>query len=271
MKRIFTLMIAIMMIAMSMTAEEYTHVVKKGETIESIAKSYGVSTERLMEANPLLKQYLYVGMILKVPEKVETVTESAPTTVAEVESIAEPITEPVSIAEEPVIVESNKQNKDTGKTEYIYLGGAYLADFDFLDAGMYGVKIDRVTPNGWNANMRILTNWGIKGVDFTEQDVMFWLGANYCPSASKNHFFYIPMLLSWIVYDEIKTTIDDNNKTKTESKAKLGVGLALEPSIMLRFGDLNLTAGVNLNWFTNTKKINAELAIGVIFELYKNR
>ena len=165
---------------------------------------------------------------------------------------------------------SEKKVENT-KSDYIYLGGAYMADFEDLDAGMYGIKIDRITPNGWDANMRILTNWGIKGIGFKDKNMMWSLGANYCPSASENHFLYIPILLSAIDYREYKVTRDDNYNYKTEEKMKLGVGLALEPSIMLRLGGLNLTAGVNINWFTHTKEVNANLVVGLVFELYKNR
>lgn len=166
--------------------------------------------------------------------------------------------------------ESEKKVENT-KSEYVYLGGAYMADFEYLDAGMYGLKIDRITPNGWDANMRILTNWGIKGIGYGDQNAMWSLGANYCPSASKNHFFYIPALLSGYMYHEYKITIDDNYESETEEKTKLGVGLALEPTIMLRLGGVGLTAGVNINWFTHTKEVNANLVVGLVFELYKNR
>ena len=44
------------------------HTVAKGETITSIAQTYGITTKDLLNANPNLKNYCYVGMKLRIPE-----------------------------------------------------------------------------------------------------------------------------------------------------------------------------------------------------------
>lgn len=52
-----------------------SHVVQRGESIESIARKYAISVEDLKKANPSVEKYFYVGMKLKIPEiKVETKT-----------------------------------------------------------------------------------------------------------------------------------------------------------------------------------------------------
>lgn len=53
-------------IAKAQTYKE--HSVAKGETVSSIAQTYGITTEALVNANPNLKNYCYVGMKLRIPE-----------------------------------------------------------------------------------------------------------------------------------------------------------------------------------------------------------
>lgn len=49
---------------------ETTHVVDRGETLESIAKKYGVTSAQIIELNPTAAQFIYVGMELNIPEKI---------------------------------------------------------------------------------------------------------------------------------------------------------------------------------------------------------
>lgn len=44
------------------------HVVARGETISSIASKYNVTEEALISENPILKNYIYVGMKIRIPE-----------------------------------------------------------------------------------------------------------------------------------------------------------------------------------------------------------
>lgn len=47
----------------------YVHPVKKGETVYSLAKAYGISEDELKRANPQLADGLKEGQILRIPEK----------------------------------------------------------------------------------------------------------------------------------------------------------------------------------------------------------
>ena len=280
MKRIFLLMMIVVLSSMIAMAKEDEYIVKNGESIYLIAKNLGVSMDKLIEANPILKETIYTGMILKVPAKDVAVTDSVeiaeevakPVIENMVESIPESkeseVTTSVSNDKQVVKVEASKENKSIQKEqdkkpEYCYLGATYNADFDYMDCGMYGIKIDRVTLNGWNVNMRILTNWGIKGTGFTEQNVNWVLGTNYCLGVSENFLFFFPILFNAAMYDKVVKM-----EPELETKVALGVGLSSEPSMMLRFGRVALTAGVDVNWFTHLKKINTGLVVGLMFKLY---
>ena len=54
-----------------------THVVKRGETIESIADRYGTTADTIQRLNPDASEFVYVGMELKIPA-VKTRPNAAP-------------------------------------------------------------------------------------------------------------------------------------------------------------------------------------------------
>lgn len=54
-----------------------THVVAKGETVDIICTKYGVSKDELIKENPTLKNYIYVGMKIRIPSSASTITTSA--------------------------------------------------------------------------------------------------------------------------------------------------------------------------------------------------
>ena len=78
MKRLFisTIISAISIIAMAQT-QSVTHVVQRGETIESIAEYYHVSVADINKANPNAEGLVYVGMKLVVPVRQGQVDSSA--------------------------------------------------------------------------------------------------------------------------------------------------------------------------------------------------
>lgn len=66
MKKIFLSFIALIL-SVSVFAQAVVHTVQRGETLESIAQKYGVSTQDLLNANPDAKEYLYTGMKITIP------------------------------------------------------------------------------------------------------------------------------------------------------------------------------------------------------------
>lgn len=62
--------LTLLLITVSVAAysqEAITHVVAKGETVTTICSKYGVSEEDLFKENPALKNYIYVGMKIRIP------------------------------------------------------------------------------------------------------------------------------------------------------------------------------------------------------------
>ncbi len=69
MKKVLLFFVGMLMsISTAYAADQIEHVVERGETLESIAKTYQVTVESLLEANPMAKDMFYTGMILVIPE-----------------------------------------------------------------------------------------------------------------------------------------------------------------------------------------------------------
>lgn len=56
-----------------------THIVDRGETLQSIADRYGITTAQLIEANPDAKEFVYVGMELQIPATATVATRPSTT------------------------------------------------------------------------------------------------------------------------------------------------------------------------------------------------
>lgn len=67
-KRILMTALAVVAIGLAGYAAQKEHVIDRGETLESIAKKYGVTTQALKEANPSVETMFYTGMVLVIPE-----------------------------------------------------------------------------------------------------------------------------------------------------------------------------------------------------------
>jgi LysM repeat protein/ABC-type branched-subunit amino acid transport system substrate-binding protein len=76
----------------------YMHFVKTGETLEEIAKDYGVSTDAIKAENPEAQEKLYINQVLKIP--VEGTSTLAPAKIKDTEKEpvqkSEPASEPIT-------------------------------------------------------------------------------------------------------------------------------------------------------------------------------
>lgn len=64
----FTLTILLITASVVVYSQEtITHIVAKGETVSTICSKYGLSEEDLLKENPALKNYIYVGMKIRIP------------------------------------------------------------------------------------------------------------------------------------------------------------------------------------------------------------
>lgn len=70
MKRTFILIAVVMTMLATYAQQARTHVVSQGETIATIAQMYGITPEKLVEANPGLANGFFAGVKLTIPAMV---------------------------------------------------------------------------------------------------------------------------------------------------------------------------------------------------------
>lgn len=73
---IISIMVALSAIAQSTST--ITHVMQKGETLQTIAARYSTTPQAIIELNPEAAEFTYVGMELKVPVVTPTTHSSTP-------------------------------------------------------------------------------------------------------------------------------------------------------------------------------------------------
>ncbi|MDB5282317.1 MAG: LysM peptidoglycan-binding protein [Bacteroidota bacterium] len=79
MKRIFFSVLLVACLAVTLDAKSHSetkHVVKKGETLYSISKNYGVKPGDLVKANPHISKNLKVGQQVVIPHKASVIQAS---------------------------------------------------------------------------------------------------------------------------------------------------------------------------------------------------
>lgn len=180
-KRIIMLLVLSIGIISSIVAQStITHIVARGETLMSIAKKYGTTTERLLELNPSADQFVYVGMNLKIPEIEEFIEKDS------VKVPISPITKIVSEDKRSTKVKSVRstyfgivagfslsnyvgEDVDTdlrGGFHAGFLMGYHLTSYSLVEVGLslatkgYNSNLSSSSGNYWNENG---DNYDIKG------------------------------------------------------------------------------------------------------------
>lgn len=151
------------------------HKVRKGETIEQIAKQYGVSVDAIRQANPNMGEYFYIGMNLIIPERWKASTSETSTTAKVEQSIstqteqqyqAPPVAEKVYSIPEPI----QRKLEEERKAE-TYTSSSYKRDNVYISS--------HIALNSTN-----LSGDGAKGM---ESDLGYSIGVSL--DAWSNQFF----------------------------------------------------------------------------------
>ena len=110
-KKLTLLCLGLLFGALTVMAQETTHVVKRGETLSTIATQYGVTIEAIKEANPLAGNMLYVGLKLQIPVKTETPAYE------QEKSMTDAVEQPQSTASETSAATDYKTKESTTEKE----------------------------------------------------------------------------------------------------------------------------------------------------------
>lgn len=136
--------------AIAMAQTITTHVVQRGETAESIATLYSITTEQLFKANPGAEDLFYVGLKLNIPAKKMTQEQPTATAVVPVK------TDSASIASKNAVVQSSNnpmlQSTKTSKQEKNNLNIKVIAGATLGTWVGKDFKDGKVTDDNGNSN-----------------------------------------------------------------------------------------------------------------------
>lgn len=113
------------------------HIVDRGETLESIAKKYGTTQEKIIEINPEAGQFVYVGMELRVP----TVTNQTDTNKESVPYEKDMEQQPI-VAETPEITQPGYKNSYENWTASFAIGYGFIPKAEGADGSSYTYTVN---------------------------------------------------------------------------------------------------------------------------------
>lgn len=222
-----------------------THEIKRGETIESIARSYGTTVEAIKQANPNAGDYFFAGMKIQVPVG-ETAGRPAPQPV-EKESTSPAVVRPVQ-TDRAQVAEQKHSNVFVTKAPKAGLWksaqttvgvGAWFYD------GMqnYGLYLSYYTINGWALNMNFRSSFKKYG-NYNLDLALLGYSARVWGNGDAD------LLVSAVAGPSLRSNkvVDGVNKATGELKEdfKMFVDAYIAASVMLRYKKITVTAGYDV-------------------------
>ena len=238
-------------------SQTVTHVVQRGETIESIAQYYNVSVEDINKANPNADGVMYVGMKLSIPttRAINTVTNATPQQEPITRRNTQAATYSPTSTEKTLNSSSNTWQRNQSR---IMWGLTYFAqDFDDVKlSGHYGLTIDALNIGsslfGFNITVGSF-NYGLVDKDYTTDLILF--GPNVAYEFAPNFIVALPIQAMCDVSFE-------GTDTKT------AWGWAISPRLYYSFGKVNINAGVLINGgFKKGEKATCGFTAGIGFHV----
>lgn len=225
--------ILMLMSALVTQAQQVSHTIQRGETLESIAQKYQVSVDALKQANPDAIDVFYVGMKLNIPKETITPTISKPS-----ETVSTTVSTPSGEVAHSVkydITKKEKISREDERKSYAYEIGYTAARFDGVkETGSYGVGL---TFLPWNIVDNLYVgfhlspfsfNFGLVDSDFVTDVVKLGpaIGYYFTPKI----FVALPV----VALCSVSFTDPETGKSKTMAEW----GMACAPSIYIgnKFG-----------------------------------
>lgn len=239
----------------SLFAQEYEeHVVARGETVSSIAKTYNITESTLIEANPMLKNYCYVGMKIRIPVLKENNTFSV------VEDLVPQIIDTVS----------NGANMEAEVTKTV-------SDWQSrpFNTGLYDFRVGIIPSTSYTSSSNFIMSAGI--AHFFDKSLYLAAQLGYGSSSSStgvgdakieadSHYLMLPIELGYSLwlYKPLKgvaiapyvgadisylvkaTMKQGSNKTTLEPEKHFGINAKLGLKLHI-FGGFALNAGYSFD------------------------
>lgn len=265
------IMCAISLMAMAQH-QVVTHVVQRGETIESIAKQYNVTVADINKANPNAEGVVYVGMKLNVPTNSNTSIKKDIAVSKDYQRTNE--TSTTSQKEVTATSQNTKNKYNANKTsadlnDYSLYGLFYRASFEDAGAGFYGLGGIAFSSSGWGLNFYIGADYGLAEKHY--EGVCFYIGPSY--GYNFNNILLMGSLDFIGIYagqgegQQTGTNHKGEKYTYTGTKNKFGWGIALSPQIGIELNKATPYLGLDFNWTKDAKKINVGFCVGIGFDI----
>lgn len=235
-------------------SQTVTHVVQRGETIESIAEIYKVSVRDINKANPNADGIVYVGMKLNVPiEKMDTYTDEAPLQ----DDAEQRNTQTVSYYSTPTKRKGNVSTNTWVRNQTRSMWGLTYFACDFEDvkaSGHYGLTLDMLNIGeslfGFNTTLGSF-NYGLVDKEHTTDLILF--GPNVSYEIVQNVILSLPVQAMCNVSFE-------------GSDTKTAWGWAISPRLYCSFGKVNVNAGILVNGgFKKEEDVTCGFTVGIGF------
>lgn len=139
-----------------MMAQQITHTIQRGETIESIARKYNVSVDALKKANPDISEMFFVGLKLNIPND-QPIAETINHNKTE-------ITKAVESTQERNNDVQNQQPVDNSSS----VSNNVLPSLNQPQEGGYEIAYEAV-ENGWGIGMNGTISYFVFGYDLLER------------------------------------------------------------------------------------------------------
>lgn len=267
MKKVLSFFLGTIMSVFSVyAADSIEHVVERGETLESIAKTYQVTVESLLEANPMAKDMFYTGMVLVIPKELRLEESVSPV----VNTKSSGNIDSKDNHNNPDNKISNSENQQNPYSEnglksieevgiedfdgwYVY----YSASFNAFEHGYYGLGWRMYNSNGFGGTLSIHANYGLG-----DGNVSFKFGPIY--GYRVTDWLAVNAALRGFIqtYDKVEYDIYSG---KSSSEFAITGGITLTPGFVFRLGKLQLGFGYEFGWCHGVSGLahNAEFVIGL--------
>ncbi len=231
-----------------------THIVQRGETLESIAEQYNVSVDDINKANPNTDGIIYVGMKLNIP--VGTASTASKTTPKQ-ENLQKAnqqdfSTKTTSDRNENFSSASWERNQPRTSLTLTFFSGSFD---DVSGTSHYGLAIDAFNIGnslfGFNVTLGSV-NYGLVESKYVSDQMLF--GPNVSYEVAQNFLIALPVQATCnIWFDE-----------KSESQSDWG--WAISPRAYYFFGKINVHAGIMINGgFEKKQKVSCGFTAGLGF------
>lgn len=233
----FFLSFALMLASLSMSAQTgQSHTVQRGETIESVAKKYGISVGDLQQANPSTRDFFYAGMKLVIPRKTSTqnATQTSGSNSTNRVAVATPSTTKTKTNPVKSINQKVKMptlHSDLDGSDFTSVALTFGSDFTDLVGTTYGIQGQYFLDNGFGATLTAGANYGLED----DADVVFRVGPSYVYPLT--NMFYVMGTACYTL-----TLADYEGNTGTVS------GVSVIPTIGMSFNRIKVGINGDLHW-----------------------